>query len=119
MKQRNPVLRALLGGIRGSICSIRFLRSRLIGLLGILALVMYIFYGKGEPPEPKTTYEANLTDPSIFYAIVFDAGSTGSRIHVYKFTRQNDKLELLFELFEQVKPGLSSFADDVSGLPQQ
>lgn len=90
-------------------------RSRLIGLLGILALIIYVFYGRTVPAEPRRTYEQNIADPSIFYAIVFDAGSTGSRIHVYKFTRKNEKLELLFELFEQIKPGLSSFADDVSG----
>jgi len=91
------------------------IRSRLIGLLGILALIIYVFYGRAVPAEPRRTYEQNVADPNIFYAIVFDAGSTGSRIHVYKFTRKNEKLELLFELFEQIKPGLSSFADDVSG----
>ena len=64
---------------------------------------------------PRNVYEKNISDPDIFYAIVFDAGSTGSRIHVYKFTRKNGHLELLFELFEQIKPGLSSFADDIAG----
>lgn len=45
-----------------------------------------------------------------FYGIMFDAGSTGSRIHVFKFTRTGG-YELVDELFEQVKPGLSAFAD--------
>jgi len=45
---------------------------------------------------------------------MFDAGSTGSRIHVYKFKRSSDKgvHQLLDELFEQTKPGLSSYKDD-------
>lgn len=44
------------------------------------------------------------------YAIVFDAGSTGSRVHVYEFQFCGDHLRLLVdEVFEEVKPGLSHF----------
>ncbi|KAJ3682947.1 hypothetical protein LUZ60_013174 [Juncus effusus] len=48
------------------------------------------------------------------YAVVFDAGSSGSRVHVYCF---DGKLDLLpigkeIELFVQKKPGLSAFAKD-------
>ena len=47
------------------------------------------------------------------YAIVFDAGSTGSRVHVYEFQFCGDKLlHLLDEVFEQTKPGLSAFPED-------
>ena len=50
------------------------------------------------------------------YGIMFDAGSTGSRIHVYKFHEDSKgALKLDDELFEQVKPGLSSYPDDISG----
>lgn len=44
------------------------------------------------------------------HAIVLDAGSTGSRVHVYEFQCCGDQLVMLAdELFEEVKPGLSSF----------
>jgi apyrase len=46
------------------------------------------------------------------YAIVIDAGSTGSRVHIFKFTEKGGNLQLQYDKFDQLKPGLSSFADD-------
>ncbi|ORX74011.1 nucleoside phosphatase GDA1/CD39 [Linderina pennispora] len=46
---------------------------------------------------------------------MLDAGSTGSRIHVYKFNYCKNHPELEDEIFEQLKPGLSSFPDDPNG----
>ena len=47
------------------------------------------------------------------YAVVFDAGSTGSRVHVYEFQFCGEKLlHLLDEVFEQTKPGLSAYPED-------
>lgn len=50
------------------------------------------------------------------YAVVIDAGSTGSRVLAYKFHKSyiDNKLHLDDELFEEIKPGLSSFADNPS-----
>lgn len=45
------------------------------------------------------------------YAVVIDAGSTGSRVHVYEFQFCGGTLlHLVDEVFEQVKPGLSAFS---------
>ncbi|KAJ3240073.1 Guanosine-diphosphatase [Chytriomyces hyalinus] len=60
------------------------------------------------------------TDLTAQYAIMLDAGSTGSRVHVYTFhhcvdrvtQRNSGGFTLDDELFEQVKPGLSSYADN-------
>ncbi|KAI8360579.1 nucleoside phosphatase GDA1/CD39 [Mortierella sp. GBAus27b] len=44
-----------------------------------------------------------------------DAGSSGSRIHAYKFNYCKATPELEKELFEQLQPGLSSYGDDAQG----
>ena len=45
------------------------------------------------------------------YAVVVDAGSTGSRVHAFAFAETADGgLDLLSDTFEQLKPGLSSYA---------
>ena len=47
------------------------------------------------------------------YTVVVDAGSTGSRVHVFRFSRRGDGgLALEEDVFRQQKPGLSSYADD-------
>lgn len=46
------------------------------------------------------------------YAVVFDAGSTGSRVHVVSFLESKGTLELQNDALQTLKPGLSSYADD-------
>ena len=47
------------------------------------------------------------------YGISLDAGSTGSRVHVYRFSTCGRKVLFVdSEVFEQTKPGLSSMADE-------
>ncbi|KAJ2615653.1 Guanosine-diphosphatase [Coemansia sp. RSA 1804] len=53
--------------------------------------------------------------PLVQYVLMVDAGSTGSRIHVYKFNYCKSQPELEDEIFEQRKPGLSSFDDNADG----
>jgi Golgi nucleoside diphosphatase len=43
---------------------------------------------------------------------VLDAGSTGSRVHTYRFNHGTKGLALIDDTFKQLKPGLSSFKDD-------
>lgn len=54
------------------------------------------------------------------HVIVVDAGSSGSRVHVYDFSKcsGNKKPELLQEHFKMLKPGLSSFKKDFKSAAQ-
>ncbi|KAI3367756.1 hypothetical protein L3Q82_026594, partial [Scortum barcoo] len=71
-----------------------------------------------EPYQPPEVYqpvpEASSPVSRVFYGIMFDAGSTGSRIHIYKFI-QKDPVELPVldnEMYHAVKPGLSAYKDN-------
>ncbi|XP_043335575.1 ectonucleoside triphosphate diphosphohydrolase 6 isoform X2 [Cervus canadensis] len=60
------------------------------------------------PPGPGTH------GPEVSYGIMFDAGSTGTRVHVFQFSRQpGETPTLTHETFKALKPGLSAYADDV------
>ncbi|XP_073442801.1 nucleoside diphosphate phosphatase ENTPD5 isoform X1 [Dendrobates tinctorius] len=71
--------------------------------------------------DPSVAYEVKfpsaLAVPNIsntfMYGIVFDAGSTGTRIHVYTFrlSSTGSSLDIYGEIFESLKPGLSAFAE--------
>ncbi|RKP13343.1 nucleoside phosphatase GDA1/CD39 [Piptocephalis cylindrospora] len=50
--------------------------------------------------------------PLLSHVLVVDAGSTGSRIHVYRFNHCQDQPALEDEVFLQTKPGLSAYPDD-------
>ena len=64
-------------------------------------------------PFSRTNFEQNSGgNVEERYAIVIDAGSTGSRIHIFKFLVAGGQLELQFDKFDQLKPGLSSYKDD-------
>lgn len=68
-----------------------------------------------DPDPESTTYCSEPHSPDsalIQYALVIDAGSTGSRIHVYKFNNCGPTPALEYETFKAVQPGLSYFARD-------
>lgn len=63
----------------------------------------------------KCSKPVSKRKPIIQYALMIDAGSTGSRIHVYRFNNCRQTPELEHEEFKMTKPGLSSFKEDAEG----
>ena len=58
---------------------------------------------------------ARASAAAFQYGIMLDAGSTGSRIHIYRFlppSTPGGLPEPVDEVFEQIKPGLSAYASD-------
>lgn len=67
----------------------------------------------GTQTVSPTINKTGQGESSSIYAIVFDGGSTGSRVHIFHFhvSQPGGSLELVKEIFKEVKPGLSSYAD--------
>ncbi|KAJ6453153.1 nucleoside phosphatase family-domain-containing protein [Mycena sanguinolenta] len=69
-----------------------------------------------DPDPSSTTHCTSPFDPSspiVQYALMLDAGSTGSRIHIYKFNNCARTPSYEWEVFKQTAPGtggLSAFA---------
>ncbi|XP_061600779.1 ectonucleoside triphosphate diphosphohydrolase 6 [Cololabis saira] len=112
----------------------------LLSLLVYLMLVKHHYSGPrpgsyGLPPNPRPgsaraegsartegsprTRTRTRTDTSASadarfqYGIMFDAGSTGTRIHVFQFQLEDTETpSLAHETFKAIKPGLSAYADD-------
>lgn len=111
-------------------------RSRYIKTGGIIAFVFFLLYflapaGSGTRNELTTSKDGPLTTarcsrsyskdkPLIQYAIMIDAGSTGSRVHVYRFNNCGPSPELENEVFKMTPKktggsGLSSYKSDAEG----
>ncbi|WWC69221.1 uncharacterized protein I206_103158 [Kwoniella pini CBS 10737] len=65
-------------------------------------------------PQGTTACTSPHSDekPIVQYALTIDAGSTGSRIHVYKFNNCGPSPQLEYETFKMLNPGLSAYARD-------
>ena len=68
-----------------------------------------------DPDPSKTTHCTEPHDPHsplVQYALMVDAGSTGSRIHIYKFNHCGPSAEYEYEVFKTTgaRGGLSNYA---------
>ncbi|KAJ7094491.1 nucleoside phosphatase family-domain-containing protein [Mycena belliarum] len=68
---------------------------------------------ESDPDPSKTTHckvPHSASDKLVQYGLMLDAGSTGSRIHIYKFNNCGPSPAYEYEVFKMTQPGLSSFA---------
>ncbi|CCF58202.1 hypothetical protein KAFR_0E00480 [Kazachstania africana CBS 2517] len=63
----------------------------------------------------KSATGANCDEKDTQFVIMVDAGSTGSRVHIYEFNTCTSPPTLVKETFDMLKPGLSSFDTDSIG----
>ncbi|WVZ53400.1 hypothetical protein U9M48_004346, partial [Paspalum notatum var. saurae] len=97
----------------------------LILLLQLASSYRVVAHADGAPVLGRKATAGVVDEPAVEsapagtgrYAVIFDAGSTGSRLHVFRFDRKMDIAPIGddIEFFAKVKPGLSSYA----GRPQE
>eukprot|EP00658_Telonema_sp_P-2_P028964 TRINITY_DN22092_c0_g1_i1.p1 TRINITY_DN22092_c0_g1~~TRINITY_DN22092_c0_g1_i1.p1 ORF type:complete len:258 (-),score=91.66 TRINITY_DN22092_c0_g1_i1:144-917(-) len=107
---RDRYQRRVRGRNEGTMPSMRgpnkptFNKQLLLVPLAFLALILF-YNSLGAAPSPQLHGRD--------FAVVFDAGSSGSRVHVFQFIElANGQHELEQEYFKQLKPGLSSYKTD-------
>jgi apyrase len=87
--------------------------SSLVTIVGPFS--SFVYYGTQMIPHPSDPIKG-IKDNS--YAIVFDGGSTGTRIHIFSFTsqieRRTRRIFLENEVFHHISPGLSYYAKNSS-----
>lgn len=108
-------------------CKVRTFKLWYFIMISIITTVLciLIYFLSSSIPLVGPFPELNSSDPSSnMYAIIFDGGSTGTRIHVFNFLNNtnssartfshHEHLVLSDEYFQEVRPGLSSYSDDPS-----
>ncbi|XP_022966301.1 apyrase 2-like isoform X1 [Cucurbita maxima] len=86
--------------------------------LFLIAFVLYFMPGRENYSfnhrKVYPDHRSSSSSSKSTYAVIFDAGSSGSRVHVFCFDQNLDLLPVGkdIELFEQLNPGLSAYADN-------
>ncbi|CAN8095203.1 unnamed protein product [Discula destructiva] len=136
-RRQTGILEILKDGMMSQAQKARWVKTTAVVFLVLCA--MYYFapagvsvYQGGPPSDGQTPSDASYgTDrctksyakdkPIVQYVNMIDAGSTGSRIHVYKFNNCGPTPELENEVFKMTKKvdgkssGLSAYPDDPQG----
>lgn len=82
-------------------------------LLTYLMVVRHHYTSTASRPSDTRPLPRYLSSQRFQYGVMFDAGSTGTRVHIFKFEMINGEAPKLDEeIFRSIKPGLSSYADE-------
>jgi len=91
----------------------------LLLVVGVIALSSSVLTHANPIYAPGADYDPAARDATekfpVGYGVMLDAGSTGSRVHVYRWLWDGGSLpNVTDDFFYEIKPGVSSFKDDPS-----